>query len=363
MIGKIRGKLLVGAVAVVIALGLLGLAAGCGAPAPTEKIELVYASYLDPLMAISKNSVNYLKELEKISDGLVTVKQYAYMSSMFGASDLIPACGKGLADVVVSAPLYTPALTPYAAVTEMPYCTEMLGADAWAKAKLYEEFEPYRKQYEDNNVKILIFIPSSPSSAGVRGVVNSLVECKGLTMRAYGTIGECLKAAGITPVALSVSDVYTGMERGTIEGWAGLPLGGLEGTGLLDVTKTLIDPGFGMYGSCSLAMNMDVYKKLPAKVKDWIEDMRKGYVLEMAKFSTESEFATMKIVKEKGIKVVASTPEQKLAFKQLVNPETTIHAKYIKELEGKGLQGQKCFDTFMKYVKEWEPKSPYKSPY
>ena len=351
--------LLVGALVAVLLMGSIS-----DSQAQTgKKIELIYASYLAPTMGISQNSVRYLKELEKVSGGMITVKNFSYLSAMFGASDLIPACGKGLCHIAIYAPLYTSALLPMAPLTEMPYCTEKLGADAYAKAMLYEKFEPYRKQYDDAGVKILVFIPSSPASMGVRARVNSLEECVGTRMRAYGMIAECLQAAGITPIALSVSDVHTGMQRGTIDGWAGLPLAGLEGTGLLEVSKTIIDPGFGMYGSCGIAMTLSLYNQLPDNVKNWIEKMRTEYVREMANFEFELDLKTALVVKEKKLNILVPSNDQKKAFQNKVNPEKSIWAKYIKQIEDKKLPGQEGFNIYMKYVKEWEPKSPWRNPF
>jgi TRAP-type C4-dicarboxylate transport system substrate-binding protein len=348
-------------VTLVIATTAFGVLAYAGNQ--RQKVNLAHATFLAETMGISVNTVNYFKKLEEASKGLVKVTNYSYMSSMFGASDLIPACGRGAVDVIVTAPLYTPALVPLAPLTEMPYCTEKLGADAWAKAMLYETYEPYRKQYDKNNVKILAFVPSSPSSFGVRTIVDSLDACKGYRIRAYGAIAECIREAGMIPVQLSVSDVYTGMERGTIDGWSGLPLAGLEGSGLLEVSKTLIDPGFGMYGCCTIQMNMDLYQSLPQDVREWIERMRKEYVLEMANLEFSLNVKTAKLAKEKEIHIVIPSDEEKRLFKSRVNPEERIHRKYINQAEEKGLPGKETFDLYMKYVKEWEPKSPWRNPF
>jgi TRAP-type C4-dicarboxylate transport system substrate-binding protein len=89
--------------------------------------------------------------------------------------------------------------------------------------------------------------------------VNSPQELKGQKMGSFYT--ELMQELGCTPIRLSITDKYTAMERGLVDGYTDTtdPIVSL---GLTDVTKYMIKPGFyGPTGVC--IMNLDKFNSLP----------------------------------------------------------------------------------------------------
>jgi len=86
-------------------------------------------------------------------------------------------------------------------------------------------------------------------------------------IRAISFIFPGLKAVGAVPVAMPMTDVYTAMERGVVDGWQMPYASNLVETGLAKVTKYVVGPRL-LYGqNSSLIVNLDKWKSLPPELQ------------------------------------------------------------------------------------------------
>jgi TRAP-type C4-dicarboxylate transport system substrate-binding protein len=70
-------------------------------------------------------------------------------------------------------------------------------------------------------------------------------------------------------------EVYTALERGVIDGY-GWPIHALFDLNWHEKTKFRVDPGF-YNAEVSLVMNLDKYKSLPPKAREYLERQALGY--------------------------------------------------------------------------------------
>ncbi|SFV63202.1 TRAP transporter solute receptor, unknown substrate 6 [hydrothermal vent metagenome] len=85
-------------------------------------------------------------------------------------------------------------------------------------------YELWRELYAKFNLYPLIGGTTGPQMGGwFKKEINSLADLKGLKMRIPGLGGEVMKRLGVNPVLLPAGDIYTSLERGTIDAteWVG----------------------------------------------------------------------------------------------------------------------------------------------
>jgi TRAP-type mannitol/chloroaromatic compound transport system substrate-binding protein len=93
-------------------------------------------------------------------------------------------------------------------------------------------YELWREMYGKFNLYPLIGGTTGPQMGGwFKKPINSLADLKGLKMRIPGLGGEVMKRLGVNPVLLPAGEIYTALERGTIDAteWVGPALDRMMG--------------------------------------------------------------------------------------------------------------------------------------
>ncbi|MBT8349147.1 MAG: TRAP transporter substrate-binding protein DctP [Sulfurovum sp.] len=93
-------------------------------------------------------------------------------------------------------------------------------------------YELWREMYGKFNLYPLIGGTTGPQMGGwFKKEINSLSDLKGLKMRIPGLGGEVMKKLGVNPVLLPAGEIYTSLERGTIDAteWVGPALDSMMG--------------------------------------------------------------------------------------------------------------------------------------
>ena len=92
--------------------------------------------------------------------------------------------------------------------------------------------ELWRELYAKFNLYPLVGGSTGPQMGGwFKKPINSLSDLKGLKMRIPGLGGEVLKRLGVNPILLPAGEIYTALERGTIDAteWVGPALDRMMG--------------------------------------------------------------------------------------------------------------------------------------
>ena len=93
-------------------------------------------------------------------------------------------------------------------------------------------YELWREMYGKFNLYPLIGGTTGPQMGGwFKKEIRSLADLKGLKMRIPGLGGEVMKKLGVNPVLLPAGEIYTALERGTIDAteWVGPALDRMMG--------------------------------------------------------------------------------------------------------------------------------------
>ncbi|HEY9189760.1 MAG TPA: TRAP transporter substrate-binding protein [Sulfurovum sp.] len=93
-------------------------------------------------------------------------------------------------------------------------------------------YELWREMYAKFNLYPLVGGTTGPQMGGwFKKEIHSLADLKGLKMRIPGLAGEVMEKLGVNPVLLPAGEIYTALERGTIDAteWVGPALDRLMG--------------------------------------------------------------------------------------------------------------------------------------
>jgi TRAP-type mannitol/chloroaromatic compound transport system substrate-binding protein len=101
------------------------------------------------------------------------------------------------------------------------------------------------------------------------------LSLKGFKMRTTGTYRPLFTALGASSVAMKASDIYTGLERGVVQGF-GWPDVGIVSLGLDKLVKYRIQQPF-YHSNNTVAINLDVWKGLTQKGRDALQAASVAY--------------------------------------------------------------------------------------
>ncbi len=213
----------------------------------------------------------FAKDLEEMSDRRLRI-------SVFAGGELVPAMqafdavSQGTVQMSHGAAYYWAGKIPAAQFfTAVPFGMNAQGMNAW----LYNGggLNLWRDLYKPFNL-----VPFPMGNTGVqmggwfRKDINSIADLKGLKMRIPGLGGKVMAKAGANPVLLSGGEIYTALDRGTIDAteWVG-PYHDKR-LGLYRAAKNYYYPGWHEPGPVlELNVNSQAWASLPKEYQTMIE--------------------------------------------------------------------------------------------
>ncbi len=224
----------------------------------------------------------------KFADDVETMSRGRLRIQVFAGGELVPALqafdavSQGSVEMAHAAAYYWAGKVPAAQYfTVVPFGMTQKGAWAW----LYGGggLDLWRELYAPFNV-----VPFPMGNTGIQmgGWFNKKIErvadLKGLKMRIPGLGGKVLAKAGGNPVLLSAAEIYTALERGTIDAteWVG-PLHDVR-FGLDRAARYYYYPGWHEPGTqLELLVNAEAWASLPADLQRIVENAAAGAALYM----------------------------------------------------------------------------------
>ena len=104
---------------------------------------------------------------------------------------------------------------------------------------------------------------------------NGLPDLTGTKFRSSPAYRDFIKELGATPIVMPISQIYTALERGVVEGVGG-DLDSVQQFGLHKFLKYWIEPPFDQAGIIVIA-NANKWDHLPPKVRDLLNTELRAY--------------------------------------------------------------------------------------
>jgi TRAP-type C4-dicarboxylate transport system substrate-binding protein len=250
--------------ALILSIGLLGFPAS-----PTVAKELKLGHFL-PTRHHNHAVVMqpWAEEVARRSNGSLTVK--VYPSAQLGGTPpgMYNQVLSGVTDISFIVPGYTPTVFPATGIVELPY----LAKDAQHATRILNSlFNKYlAKEYKD--VKVLTFWTVDSYIVQSTKPVVTLEELKGKKVRSPSSVqSDVAKALGAVPVNMPITNVYTSLERGVIDGFIAGP-SALFSFKLDEVVKSMTTGFAGGNLVLLLVMNKKAYEALSPEHKKIIDE-------------------------------------------------------------------------------------------
>ena len=206
--------------------------------------------------------VPWAKDIETASGGKVAITHYAG-GSLVPMESAYQAVLSGLADMALVETDSIPGAFPLSEINALPFAFP----NAEVEARVFHELVlKYCVNTELKDVKVLAVVAISPAQYYGNVEVKKLEDLKGLKIRTSGK-GEAdiVSALGASPVEISTGDIYSGLQKKTIDG-VFFNTAGIPGFALQEVSKyrTICDlqPRAWLF-----VMNKKLYDGMPADVK------------------------------------------------------------------------------------------------
>ncbi len=261
-------------------------------------------SWTPALDVLQGNAQRFSKMVDEMSAGRLKIQVYA-AGELIPAFGVFDACSQGTVECYNSAAYYWAGKEPASQwFTAVPFGMNPQGQYDWYYfgdgLKLWEEtYKPFN------------MVPRPSASTGVqmggwfRKKINTIADYRGLKFRIPGLGGKVISKAGATVVLTPGGEIYTALERGTIDGseWVG-PHDDMK-LGLHQTARYYYYPGWHEPGTTGeFVFNMKAYQSLPVDIQRILDYAATAmHTLEFGEYDARNIVALQKLRTEFKTKV------------------------------------------------------------
>jgi len=278
------------------------------------------------------------EELDKRTKGQIKLDVVSLPELGLTGFELVRVMKAGLVDIGDVLPTYVAGDVPVIEAVDLPG----LFADFETSVKAHIAFMPVFKKYEDKLGGVVLGGYLWPHQVIFsRKPVRNPADLKGLKVRVYGTAQtEFSRALGLEPVSVAFAEVYTALDRGTVDaGFTGTYSG--WGVKWFEVTKHLVDVNHGPV-SGTFTVSKRTWDKLAPELRAILtklgeEFSEKGW--EVGRWTTREGVERNK---EKGMEWVPTSPAMAAAVKEAV--KNVVVPGWVKRT---GPDGKQVFNQYV----------------
>lgn len=326
-----------------IGAAMLACTAIAGPALAQDVITLKVADSYNPNHYISVNgTVPWMKRIEELTAGKVKF-EYFPAEQLGKMADLPSLMKAGVADIVLIPTGVFAADYPLTSVATLPGFGTNSTETSLAYWDIVSKDGPVRAEYASKGFRPLVYFCTPQHEIVSRTEIGSLDDLKGLKVRATaGVPSQIISAVGAAPVQVSPPEMYTSIERGTIDG-AFVPYPSARGYKLDEVIKSAtLNAALGSIVT-GYSTTDATWAKLPDDVKAAFEQANKEFVERIAAFQDDAVSKDAQFLKDKGIKLLEIDATMKGALDTAVAP---IVGGWVKDMEAKGLKAQEVLDAW-----------------
>lgn len=301
--------------------------------------ELSFAVHFGP-----KNDIlNYVlkpwaAELEKRTEGKVKIKFYIGQT-LAKTADEYDAVVDNIANLSWNLHAFNKGRFPSLSVLELPFFSPSTEVGTKVFNELYAMSPEMRKEHSD--VHIIYLWASLPYQLHtINKPVKTLEDIKGMKLACTPGVAKTIQGLGAVPVPLPPPKMYETLEKGVADGvmlaWAAFKTWKLQ-----EVTHyhTKVDLG-SITTWC--AMNKSTWNKLTPEVQKIINEISIDLPMVNSRVVSEHRDIAIEKFRKEGHEFFELTPEERARW---IKKTTGIKEAWIKNMERKGLPGEKLVET------------------
>jgi len=335
------------AITVTLVLTVFTLMAVIPSASTAKEVKLTYSNFFPPTHIQSQLSEAWCKEVEKRTEGRVTV-QYFAGQTLTKAKQTYESVMDGIADIGTSALAYTRGRFPVISAVDLPFGYPSGVVATEVVNDLYNKLKP--KEFDDT--KVMYIHAHGPGMIHTRGkAVRKLEDLKGLKIRSTGTSAEVVKYLGATPVPMPMPDSYQSLQKGVVDGSA-YPFEANKGWKLGEV----VDYATAAYSSAYtttffIVMNKDKWNAIDPKDQKIIEEINAEWAPKHGQAWDTSDMEGIRFFLQQGNEIIGLDAKESERWAKAVEPLIT---EYGKQLDGQGLDGKSVIKTIRGLLTKYE---------
>ncbi|MBW2039822.1 MAG: TRAP transporter substrate-binding protein, partial [Deltaproteobacteria bacterium] len=241
--------------------------------APQKPIELTYANFFPPTHIQAKLGQDWIKEVEKRTNGKVKIT-YFPGGALLKGGQMYGGVLKGVADIGMSCLAYTRGRFPAMEAIDLPMGYPNGSAATFIVNDFYKKYKP--KELAD--VKLLYLHAHGPGLLHSKKPVYKMEDVKGMKVRATGLSAKVVKALGGVAVAMPQGGTYEALQKGVVEATFS-PMEVLKGWKQGEVIKYTTECySVGYTTAFFVAMNKKKWDSLPKDVQKVFDEVSAEWV-------------------------------------------------------------------------------------
>tara|TARA_Y100001970_G_scaffold202685_1_gene246778 strand:- start:63 stop:1112 length:1050 start_codon:yes stop_codon:yes gene_type:complete len=215
-----------------------------------------------------------------------------------------------------------------------------------------------QREFRDQKFGLIsmpLFVRTSEVFLHSRKPVKTLKDLQGLKLRTAGAWLEISKGMGASPVTMPGGEVYTALERGTIDATEWGTLYENKSPGFHKVTKYVIIPGVHQpTAPFELLINKKAWGKLSKEDKKLVEDA--AFMTTMNSWLTigDEDAKALEFFKSKGNEIIELAPEVQYEGRE-------AGVKWAEGVAKENAYFKKILDHQLAYFELWKDSSKYRN--
>lgn len=244
-------------------------------------------------------------DLKKSTNGDIDFEIFS-SGSLVPAQTTLSAVGDGVAQLGVVAASYTPSELPLSGmINDLAFVATDDMATAFAFTELLLKNKRLIKEYEKHNTVVLGGYSTPTYVFLCMKDVKSIDDVKGKKIRTNGTAqNEWITQLGGIPVAVPMTDVYSGLERGAIDCTLSDPTNLATGYRFWEIAKSITTLEQGTALGVTYVVNKDFWREIGKKNRQlFLNDVARNLARTQIAYAQTVEIG-MKGAKERKIRII-----------------------------------------------------------
>jgi TRAP-type C4-dicarboxylate transport system substrate-binding protein len=332
------------------------LSLGSGATAQTvdgPKVSWKLATWGKP-RAVTVGIETLAKYVKERTGGKFTIT-IGY-ESFGGPKELVDILSVGGLDMTMMCSSYHPDKQPAYTGLDLPFLPLPDFETQWKVHEAYHKHPYIQKEMSKWNAMYYIsdLLPQY-EFVGRGKPPKTLADFKGMRVRAIGGIGNAMRNLGAVPTSVDATEVYTSMERGTVDA-VSFPSTYAHGSyKTYEIAKWFtvnLAPGTQ---ACPTIINKSAWAKLPDAYKALFDEVKPQIKDNLIKAYAEADAKYVPLFKQKGLEFITYSDKDLEEFRRVGGKP--VWDKWVKDMSAKGIPAQELLDLILKTAAEASKKS------
>ena len=306
--------------------------------------------WMTPLVRATNSIPHYVEMCKRITErsgGRLKVDPFVYGEHPYTGADMLGAVRDGLVDMGMTEDVYISSVEPPLGIMMVPFLFKDIDQAKKVMERMVPEvFEPIlNKKY--NSTIITSYLICGEAVHGKK-LLDSMDALKGQKIRVWGKeTGDTVAHLGGTPVTVAFGELYTAIQRGTIDG-ALTSMNGAVATKIHEVAKYVTWWDFAFPWEFTI-VNRDKLKALPEDVQKIIrEEGKRASDACQAMNELEPASDLVRMMQKYGVVATALTPKMHKQVQEKVRP---VWTDWAKRAGSEGAKALKIYDEVSKSMK------------